>query len=141
MPMTTMTATMTRTTLPVPATGAVAGGVRLLLRLEALALFGVAVALYARFGLGWRLFALAFLAPDLSFLGYLAGARAGAIAYDAAHSLVGPLLLALVGLAVGGPALALALIWIAHIGLDRVLGYGLKYQSSFGATHLGRVGR
>jgi Domain of unknown function (DUF4260) len=121
--------------------GAVEGGVRLVLRLEALALFAVAIVLYARFGAGWRLFALLFLAPDLSFLGYLAGARLGAVAYNAAHSLIGPLLVAIVGLALPGPALALALIWVAHIELDRALGYGLKYQTGFGATHLGRLGR
>ena len=110
-----------------------------LLRLEALALFAAAVLLYARFGAGWRLFFLVFLAPDLSFLGYLAGARVGAIAYNTAHSLVGPLLLGAVGVLTSGPALALALIWIAHIELDRTLGYGLKYADGFAHTHLGRL--
>jgi hypothetical protein len=153
-----MATTMTATMAMAPATGAtkaadvagvtgaagvaggsVTGGVRTLLRLEALALFAVALVLYGRFGAGWRLFALAFLAPDLSFLGYLAGARLGAIAYNAAHSLVGPLALAAVGLLGPGAALPLALIWIAHIGADRALGYGLKYADGFGMTHLGRL--
>jgi hypothetical protein len=121
---------------------AVKGGVKVLLRLEALALFVAAVVLYARFGAGWRLFFLVFLAPDLSFFGYLAGARAGAVAYNTAHSLVGPLVLAAVGLVLpAAPSLALplALVWLAHIELDRALGYGLKYADGFKLTHLGRL--
>jgi hypothetical protein len=120
---------------------AVKGGVKVLLRLEALALFVAAVVLYARFGAGWRLFFLVFLAPDLSFFGYLAGARAGAVAYNTAHSLVGPLALAAVGLVLPTATLALplALVWLAHIELDRALGYGLKYADGFKLTHLGRL--
>ena len=83
-----------------------------------------------------------FLAPDLSFLGYLAGPRVGAIAYNLAHAIAGPILLALAGLFVPyEPAMAVALIWLAHCGIDRALGYGLKYQAGFGFTHLGRIGR
>lgn len=67
-------------------------------RLEGVALLAVAVLAYVRFGAGWELFALMFLAPDLSFFGYLAGPRIGALAYNLAHSLIGPLLLAGVGL-------------------------------------------
>ena len=121
--------------------GATLGGVRILLRLEGLAVLAAAVAAYMHLGAGWGAFAMLFLLPDLSFLGYLAGSRVGAIAYNAAHSYIGPV--ALVGLGVAGgipPALALGLIWSAHIGLDHALGYGLKYGSEFGVTHLGRVG-
>ena len=66
----------------------------------------------------------------------------GAVVYNAAHSLVGPIALAIAGLLLPSlPALALALIWVAHIGFDRLLGYGLKYAAGFGFTHLGRIGR
>ena len=110
-------------------------------RLEGLALLAVSVLAYARFGEGWLLFAVLFLIPDLSFLGYLAGPRLGAWAYNLAHSLVGPLLLAAAaGLTGGDPPIALALIWLAHIGFDRALGYGLKSPDSFGVTHLGLIG-
>ncbi|HWE30389.1 MAG TPA: DUF4260 family protein, partial [Polyangia bacterium] len=88
---------------PNAAAGAVTGGVRALVRLEALALFAAALVLYARSGGGWGRFALLFFVPDVSFLGYLAGARLGSVAYNAAHSLVGPLALALAGL--GAPSL------------------------------------
>lgn len=83
-----------------------------------------------------------FLAPDFSFVGYLGGARTRAIAYNAAHTLIGPLLLATAGLLLPFYILTpLALIWVAHIGFDRLLGYGLKYAAGFGFTHLGRIGR
>ena len=128
----------TRNALP----GATLGGVRILLRLEGLAVLAAAVAAYVHLGASWGAFAMLILLPDLSFLGYLGGPRVGAIAYNAAHSYIGPI--ALVGLGLAGDmpaALALGLIWSAHIGLDRALGYGLKYGSEFGATHLGRIGR
>ncbi len=70
------------------------------------------------------------------------GARAGAAAYNVAHTYALALLLAVAGFLAGEPALlAVPLIWVAHIGLDRALGFGLKYPSAFGDTHLGRVGR
>jgi hypothetical protein len=115
---------------------------RLLLRLEALAALVAAFLAYRALAGGWAHFARLFLVPDLSMLAYLAGARAGSVAYNAAHNYVAPALLAALGLAVALPeCLLLALIWVAHIGLDRALGYGLKYATGFGDTHLGRIGR
>lgn len=123
------------------AEGAVSGGVRAALRLEGLAVLLASVAAYAQLGAGWGAFAMLFLVPDLSFLGYLAGARTGALAYNIAHAYVGPVaLLALGALGDLPVALAIGLIWSAHIGFDRMLGYGLKYASGFAATHLGRIG-
>jgi hypothetical protein len=121
---------------------AVAGGVRLLLRVEGVVVLAAALAAYAQFGLGWGVFALWLLVPDLSLLGYLAGPRVGAVLYNAAHSYAGPVALLLLGVLAAMPgAGAGGLIWCAHIGADRALGYGLKYASGFGITHLGRIGR
>lgn len=122
----------------------VTGGVRGLLRFEALLLLTAAVLAYAHLGLSWVLFAALFLAPDLSFAAYLFGARAGAIGYNAVHSTVGPIVLATAsqlspvhdGIASAHMLLSIALIWFAHIGFDRALGYGLKYATGFGDTHL-----
>ena len=120
---------------------AVSGHVRLILRAEGLAILMAAVALYARAGHPGWLFATLFLVPDLSLFGYLAGSRLGAITYNSAHSLLGPVALALAALFVV-PALGpYALIWLAHVGFDRALGYGLKYRAGFVHTHLGRIGR
>lgn len=118
------------------------GGVRTLLRLEGAVVLGVALAAYAQFGAGWGVFALWLLAPDLSLLGYLAGPRTGAALYNAAHSYVGPVLLLALGVLAAMPwAVAGSLIWLAHIGMDHALGYGLKYASGFAVTHLGRIGK
>ena len=119
------------------------GGVpRLVLRAEGAAILLVAALLYDKTGSSWWTFAILFLAPDLSFLGYLAGPRVGAITYNVAHTLILPLLLAAAGMMLPAFTLVpLGLIWIAHIGLDRLLGYGLKYAAGFGYTHLGRIGR
>jgi hypothetical protein len=113
--------------------------VRRWLRLEGLIALMVAMYLYAHEGGSWLTFAVLFLAPDVSFAGYLAGPRIGAALYNIAHSYVGPLILA-VTLLSAGVWLPLSLVWVAHIGFDRALGYGLKYPSAFGDTHLGRIG-
>jgi hypothetical protein len=121
---------------------AVSGTPRVLLRLEGACIFAIAIVLYGRLGESWWLFAILFLAPDLSFLGYLGGPRNGAIAYNALHTIAGPILLALAGLFVPyEPPVTVALIWLSHCGFDRALGYGLKYGAGFGFTHLGRIGR
>lgn len=113
---------------------------RFLLRAEGLAIAVAALALYFHAGHGWLLLVLLVLAPDLSMLGYLGGPRAGAIAYDAAHTIVLPLALGTAGvLADLELARQLALIWLLHIGADRLLGYGLKYPTGFKDTHLQRV--
>ena len=122
-------------------TGAVTGGVRTLLRLEGMTLLAGMTLLYALSGGSWWLYAILFLAPDLSFAGYLAGPRIGAIVYNFAHSYLAPTALMTAGFALALPlALAIGTIWLAHIGFDRALGYGLKYAAGFGFTHLGRIG-
>jgi len=124
------------------APGIVVGSVRALLRLEGLAVLAAATAVYVHAGFSWWMLALLFFAPDLSMLGYLIGPRAGALGYNLAHTYAAALTLALLGLIGGIPAAAAGgLIWIAHIGFDRALGYGLKYPTAFGDTHLGNIGR
>ena len=121
---------------------AVSGTPREILRFEGALVLTCAMTAFAWHGGLWSLFALLFLIPDLSMLGYLAGSRVGAVSYNVAHSYVLPLVAGLIG-AVCLQSILLdgALIWIAHIGFDRMLGYGLKYGSAFGHTHLGHVGR
>ena len=119
----------------------VTGFPRRLLRLEGLIIFLLSVQLYSEFGESWLLFVLLFLIPDISMLGYLAGATSGAILYNAAHTYIFPAGLATLGYMIDQPFLySLALIWAAHIGLDRLIGYGLKYSLGFRETHLGRIG-
>jgi hypothetical protein len=123
-------------------TGAVTGGCRTLLRLEGLTLFVGMTMLYVVWGGSWWVYAVLFLVPDLSFAGYLAGPRAGAVVYNAAHSYMAPMALMTAGFGLASPlTLSIAMIWLAHIGIDRALGYGLKYSVGFTFTHLGRIGK
>jgi Domain of unknown function (DUF4260) len=129
-------------TASVKVPGTVSGGVKTLLRLEGLVLFAGMTALYALWAGPWWLYAVLFFAPDLSFMAYLAGPKISAWAYNAMHSTVVPMAMLTVGCGFAPPlVLSLALIWLAHIGFDRALGYGLKYSAGFGFTHLGRIGR
>lgn len=114
---------------------------RTILRLEGGALLVAAAVAYAWAGQSWWLFAASFLAPDLGIAAYLAGPRIGALGYNLVHTTGLPLGLAAASLLWHMPlALALACIWLAHIGFDRALGYGLKEPAGFRDTHLGRIG-
>ncbi|WP_424949822.1 DUF4260 family protein [Deinococcus sp.] len=106
------------------------------LRLEGLLVLAASVVAYRALNGPWWGLLLGFLA-DLSFVAYLAGPRAGGNGYNLIHALVLPLALGLLGWELHLPlALLIALIWTAHIGLDRLFGYGLKYPDAFGRTHL-----
>ena len=122
--------------------GYVDGLPRLFLRLESGAVAIAAIITFSQTGQSWWLFAGLILAPDLSMLAYLGGPRQGARVYNAVHIYVGPLVLGGAAfLAASSVALAVALVWAAHISIDRMLGYGLKHAESFGVTHLGAIGR
>jgi hypothetical protein len=120
---------------------AMTGTMKWLLRLEALVVLVVAVAAYARGEYGWTRFAVLLLVPDVSLLAYLGGASVGACGYNLAHSYIGPLALLGVSVVAMPSAMPFGLIWLAHCGMDRALGYGLKYTTGFRDTHLGRIGR
>ncbi|TAK89065.1 DUF4260 family protein [Patescibacteria group bacterium] len=107
-----------------------------------LILFG-ASALYFTLGNNWLTFVLLFFIFDLSFAGYLAGPRVGAIIYNLAHTLTFPIILIALGITAQTllPAASFGLIWLAHIGFDRALGYGLKYPDGFTHTTLGWIGK
>ena len=107
---------------------------------ERLAVFIAALTYYNHLQGNWWLFALLLLSPDLAMVGYLVNTRIGAIAYNAVHTFVTPLLLVALSVVSGNPLLLqLAVIWGAHIGMDRVAGYGLKYPTAFKSTHMDQV--
>lgn len=112
------------------------------LRLEGAAVFGAGLLAYFHMDGGWLLLFLLLLAPDLSMLGYLGGSRSGAAAYNVVHSYLLPIALLTIAWTAQQHLLLLsALIWISHIGMDRMLGYGLKLEAGFQHTHLGTIGR
>ena len=113
---------------------------RTLLRFEGVLVMAVALFLYSRTENPWWLFIVLILVPNLSILGYLAGPRVGAIVYNLVHSYMLPALLAIYGLWTTSQLITgLSLIWFAHIGADRAVGFGLKYPTAFGDHHLQRI--
>ena len=122
--------------------GAVTGAPRRWLRLEAAVVLIGALVAYSTTDQSWWLVPAGILLPDLMMVGYIAGTRIGAVIYNLAH--VTPLPASLIGLGwwQHEPLVAaIGLIWLAHIGLDRAMGYGLKYHDQFQHTHLGMMGR
>jgi hypothetical protein len=113
---------------------------RLLLHLEGFALFAGAIAVYTQQEGSLWLFLGLLLVPDLSMVGYLRNPRIGALTYNLVHTYVVPaVFLALMFMIDSEIGVQTALIWFAHIGMDRTVGYGLKYPTEFKSTHLGRV--
>jgi hypothetical protein len=111
-----------------------------MLKIENGAIAVLALALYAVNDFSWILFVALFLLPDIAMLGYLKGNRVGAMVYNVVHVYATPILLGAVAWLLAWPlGLQFALIWIFHIAVDRVVGYGLKYEHGFKETHLDRV--
>jgi hypothetical protein len=108
--------------------------------MEGVALVVASVVLYRHIHASWVLFALLFLSPDLFMLGYLLNARVGAAVYNLVHTLFAPGVVMAVIYFAGQPRLRPYLfVWTAHIGFDRMQGYGLKYPTFFKDTHLQHV--
>lgn len=113
---------------------------KLMLHLEGLLLLGASVAFYANLDFAWSTFWLLLLAPDLSFIPYAMHRNVGTFVYNALHTITLPLTLITFALVTDWSlGTQLALIWLAHIGMDRAIGYGLKYTDSFKNTHLSKV--
>src|SRR5262245_45866381 len=133
---------ITQAQAQIPAPGMTTGAVRTWLRLEGLAAFAIGLVLFGLSGGNWPFLIPLILLPDISAIGYLAGPRSGSFTYNLVHSWVPGFVTLGIGLWLASPAITLvAAILIAHVGMDRAVGYGLKLPSSFQDTHLGRMGR
>ncbi len=111
-----------------------------ILRLEGLAVFIAAIIIYAQQQGSGLAFIILLFSVDLSAVGYLVNTRVGSIVYNTAHTYALPILLAVISLLTASPvSLQLALIWFAHIGMDRLMGFGLKYPTIFNDTHFQHV--
>jgi hypothetical protein len=123
-------------------TGMTTGAVRTWLRLEGLAAFAFGLALFGATGGNWLLLIPLLLLPDISAVGYLVSPRIGTFTYNLLHNWVPGIVTLGIGIWLASPAVVLAAaILIAHVGMDRAVGYGMKLPSSFQDTHLGRMGR
>lgn len=113
---------------------------KLMLHAEGGAIFITACILYAKLGANGWVFALLFFSFDIFMVGYVRNPQLGSLIYNFGHTEVVPLAIALIGLLVNAePMIGFALIWLGHIGLDRLLGYGLKYPTQFKDSHLQRL--
>jgi len=122
--------------------GMTEGSVRTWLRLEGLAALGAGLVVFGVGGGDWLFLVPLLLLPDISALGYVAGPRVGAMTYNMVHNWAPGFVAFLIGVWLDSAAAMLAAgVLIAHVGMDRALGYGLKLPSAFGDTHLGRIGR
>lgn len=120
----------------------VVGRPKLFLQLEGGVLFGASLFLFNSTHQHWWLVPALLFLPDIFMLGYARSTKVGALFYNMGHTYLLPACLTLFGLQGHRPfLLASGLIWLAHIGMDRVLGYGLKYDDDFKHTHLGNLSR
>ncbi|MRG86108.1 DUF4260 domain-containing protein [Salinibacillus xinjiangensis] len=111
-----------------------------LLHFEGFCVLVLSAMVYAMLDYSWLMFFLLLLTPDLSMLGYFINQMQGAVIYNIFHSYFIPFLVILIGIWISySILLAVGLIWTAHIGMDRMIGYGLKYPTDFKDTHLQRV--
>jgi hypothetical protein len=111
-----------------------------LLHIEGLVVFITSLYFYDQVGVSWWVFFLFLLVPDLSMLGYIVNNKIGSKIYNIFHTYILPLLFIILSMILEqNLMLALSITWIAHIGMDRTIGYGLKYPSNFKDTHLQKV--
>jgi len=112
----------------------------LLLKLEGTAVLVAAVLVYGRLNYSWLVFALLFLFPDIAIIVYAINKNVGVLIYNILHTTLSPFILLGLSVFFEWPVgIQLSLIWFAHIGMDRIFGYGLKYSGQFKETHLQRV--
>jgi len=111
-----------------------------LIRLEGLMVLAAASYFYFTNGYSWWVFLLLLFAPDIFMLGYAVNKKIGAYVYNLGHIYITPVLLLVAGWSLSSDVLTMiSFIWIAHIGLDRLVGYGLKYETDFKHSHIQRI--
>lgn len=111
-----------------------------LLHLEGAMLLACTILAYAHLNLSWSTFLLTLLLPDIAMLGYLVTPKLGSWLYNVAHTTTLPLLIGAFAFAFQATVgMQIALIWLAHIGADRMIGYGLKYSTNFKDTHMEHI--
>lgn len=113
-----------------------------LLKLEELAMFLLGIFMYGLLGYSWWLFLALILTPDIGMLGYLFNNKAGAIGYNMFHHKGVAILLYFVGIYLSMPIVQMVgVILFAHSSMDRIFGYGLKFDQGFKYTHFGEIGK
>lgn len=115
---------------------------RSILKLEEFAMFGSSLYGLYYFDVAWWYYLLLFLGPDISMLGYSLGNKTGAALYNLFHHKGLAVAIFLGGFISEMPLLILSgIILFGHASMDRVFGYGLKYETGFQFTHLGVINK
>ncbi len=113
-----------------------------LLQLEELGQFLFAIFLFTQLSYSWWLFPACLLLPDLSMAGYLINPKAGAWSYNFFHHKLVAILVLIAGFLFNIPLVELiGIILLGHSSMDRIFGYGLKFNDDFRHTHLGWIGK
>ncbi|UOQ49642.1 DUF4260 domain-containing protein [Gracilibacillus caseinilyticus] len=113
---------------------------KIILHIEGFAILALSLYFYGYSQLSWVLFLILLLVPDISMLGYLYNNKVGAMLYNLFHTYSLSIGVVICGLILSNQTiLAVGLIWSAHIGMDRMIGYGLKYPTEFKDNHFNRV--
>jgi hypothetical protein len=113
-----------------------------ILKIEELALFLFGIYLFNQLNYAWWWFLVLLLTPDFSMIGYVLGNKIGAISYNLFHHRGLALMLFFIGIYTSNSSIQLAgIILFSHSAMDRILGYGLKYETGFKFTHLGEIGK
>lgn len=114
--------------------------VKSIVHLEGAVIFLAMIYLYGFYGFHWWIFILFLFAPDISILGYMVNNHVGAMIYNVCHTYIFSIIIFLCGLFFQQElAIAIGIIWTAHIGMDRLCGFGLKYHTAFKDTHLQKI--
>ncbi len=111
-----------------------------LLKLEELAMFLLSIYVFSFLDYAWWIYLILILTPDIGMLGYLFNANLGASLYNLFHHKGIALIIGFLGFWWGIAELQLAgIILFGHSSMDRIFGYGLKYNEGFKFTHLGNL--
>lgn len=113
-----------------------------IIKLEELGLFLFGIYLFSQLNYAWWWFLLLILSPDFSMIGYAFGNKSGAFLYNLFHHRGIAIVVYLLGIYFSNEVIQLAgIILFAHAAMDRMMGYGLKYETGFKLTHLGEIGK
>lgn len=114
---------------------------KLILKLEELAMFLMGIYGFSTLEFAWWWFLVLLLAPDIGALGYLFGNKTGSFCYNFFHHKGIAILVYFMGIFTKNEILQLiGIMLFSHASLDRIFGYGLKYEKNFKFTHLGKIG-
>ncbi|MFM9989638.1 DUF4260 domain-containing protein [Flavobacterium sp.] len=111
-----------------------------IIKLEELGLFLFGIYLFNQLNYAWWWFLVLILVPDFSMIGYLINNKTGAFLYNLFHHRAIAIFVYLMGIYFSNDVIQLAgIILFSHSSMDRMLGYGLKYEKGFKFTHLGNL--